>query len=47
MSAKTLVQEGRMNLKPLGDRIVVKVIEELERTKGGIVLPDKIGRAHV
>ncbi len=29
-----------MNLKPLGDRIVVKVIEELERTKGGIVLPD-------
>jgi chaperonin GroES len=29
-----------MNLKPLGDRIVVKVIEELERTRGGIVLPD-------
>ncbi len=29
-----------MNLKPLGDRIVVKVIAELERTKGGIVLPD-------
>ena len=29
-----------MTLKPLGDRIVVRVIEELERTKGGIVLPD-------
>ncbi len=29
-----------MKLKPLGDRIVVKLIEELERTKGGIVLPD-------
>jgi len=29
-----------MNLKPLGDRIVVKVVEELERTKSGIVLPD-------
>ncbi len=29
-----------MRLKPLGDRIVVKIIEELERTKGGIVLPD-------
>ena len=29
-----------MRLKPLGDRIVVKTIEELERTKGGIVLPD-------
>lgn len=29
-----------MKLKPLGDRIVVKLIEELERTRGGIVLPD-------
>jgi len=29
-----------MNLKPLGDRIVVEVVEELERTKSGIVLPD-------
>lgn len=29
-----------MNLKPLGDRIVVKPVEEEERTKGGIVLPD-------
>lgn len=27
-------------LKPLGDRIVVKVIEEEEKTPGGIVLPD-------
>ncbi len=29
-----------MNIKPLGDRIVIKVLEEEERTKGGIVLPD-------
>jgi chaperonin GroES len=29
-----------VNLKPLGDRVVVKIIEELERTRGGIVLPD-------
>ena len=29
-----------MNLKPLGDRIVVKVINHEEKTKGGIVLPD-------
>ncbi|MCS7234681.1 MAG: co-chaperone GroES [Armatimonadota bacterium] len=29
-----------MNLKPLGDRVVVKPLEEEERTKGGIVLPD-------
>lgn len=33
-------RDVRMRLKPLGDRIVVKIIEELERTKGGIVLPD-------
>jgi len=30
-----------MNLKPLGDRIVVKVLtREENKTKGGIVLPD-------
>ena len=29
-----------MTLKPLGDRVVVKVLEEEERTAGGIVLPD-------
>ncbi len=27
-------------LVPLGDRVVVEIIEEEERTKGGIVLPD-------
>lgn len=29
-----------MKLKPLGDRIVVKVLSQEEKTKGGIVLPD-------
>ncbi len=29
-----------MRLKPLGDRVVVRVIEEEERTSSGIVLPD-------
>ena len=29
-----------MKLKPLGDRIVVKVVGEEKKTKGGIVLPD-------
>ncbi len=29
-----------MNIKPLGDRVVVKVLEEQETTKSGIVLPE-------
>ena len=29
-----------MNIKPLGERIVVKVLESEEKTKSGIVLPD-------
>lgn len=29
-----------MNIKPLGDRVVVKALEQEERTKSGIVLPD-------
>ncbi len=30
-----------MNLKPLGDRVVVKVLEAEEKTASGIVLPEK------
>jgi chaperonin GroES len=29
-----------MNLKPLGDRLIVEVLEEEEQTVSGIVLPD-------
>lgn len=29
-----------MNIKPLGDRILIKQLEAEEKTKGGIVLPD-------
>ena len=29
-----------MELKPLGDRIIVKPLDPEEKTKGGIVLPD-------
>lgn len=29
-----------MNIKPLGDRIVLKVLEAEEKTASGIVLPD-------
>ncbi|MFH1778289.1 MAG: co-chaperone GroES [Candidatus Omnitrophota bacterium] len=29
-----------MKMKPLADRVIVKVLEAKEKTKGGIVLPD-------
>ena len=29
-----------MNIRPLQDRIIVKRIEEEEKTKGGIIIPD-------
>ncbi|HHX76923.1 MAG TPA: co-chaperone GroES, partial [Firmicutes bacterium] len=30
-----------MKIKPLGERVVVKVLEAEEKTPSGIVLPDK------
>ncbi|MEJ5376534.1 MAG: co-chaperone GroES [Thermodesulfobacteriota bacterium] len=29
-----------MNVKPLHDRVLIKRIEEEEKTKGGIIIPD-------
>jgi chaperonin GroES len=29
-----------MKVRPLGDRVLVKRIQEEERTKGGIIIPD-------
>ena len=29
-----------MNLKPLGDRVLVEPVEEKESKKGGIIIPD-------
>ncbi|MBU0650372.1 co-chaperone GroES [bacterium] len=29
-----------MSIQPLGDRVLVKVLEAVEKTKGGIILPD-------
>ena len=29
-----------MNLKPLGDKIIIQVLAGKEKTKGGIILPD-------
>jgi chaperonin GroES len=34
------VEGERMNLKPLGDRLIVEALEEEQTTVGGIVLPD-------
>ena len=31
---------AKLNVRPLGDRILVKRVEAEETTKGGIVLPD-------
>ena len=29
-----------MNIKPLGDRVLVKPVEETEQKRGGIIIPD-------
>lgn len=34
-----------MNLKPIGDKIILKKIKPEEKTKGGIVLPDSAKEA--
>jgi chaperonin GroES len=31
---------GSMKIRPLQDRVIVKRIEEEEKTKGGIIIPD-------
>jgi chaperonin GroES len=35
-----MTEVNSMNLKPLGDRLIVKPVEEEETTASGIVLPD-------
>jgi chaperonin GroES len=35
-----MFQEAFMNLQPLGDRLIVEVLDEEELTVSGIVLPD-------
>ena len=29
-----------VNIKPIGDRVLVKHVEEKEQTRGGIIIPD-------
>ena len=33
-----------MELKPLGDRVLIKPISEEEKSKGGILLPDTVSK---
>ena len=33
-----------MNIKPLGDRVVIKFLEEEKETESGIVLPDTVDK---
>ncbi|HEY8449195.1 MAG TPA: co-chaperone GroES [Bacillota bacterium] len=40
-NAAANVKEGvQLNIRPLGDRVVVQPLEAEETTKGGIILPD-------
>ena len=41
ISVQQLKQEGSaMKIRPLGDRILLKRIEEEDKSKGGIIIPD-------
>jgi chaperonin GroES len=31
---------GKLNIRPLGDKVIIKRVEAEEKTAGGIVLPD-------
>ena len=34
------IEGGTMNLKPLGERVLVKLAKKEEKTKGGLYIPD-------
>jgi chaperonin GroES len=36
----SVIRRAAVNLRPLGDRVVVKPVEREEKTKSGIVIPD-------
>jgi chaperonin GroES len=40
LQSVTSTEVTRMKLKPLGDRLIVRAIEEEEKTASGLVLPD-------
>jgi len=44
LSALGRVNQNNMNLKPLGDNIVVKGLSKEETTKSGIILPETVDK---
>ena len=36
-----------MNIRPLGDRVLIEPIEEKEQTVGGIIIPDSAKEKHM
>jgi chaperonin GroES len=40
LGAKPLSETNPMKFRPLGDRVVVRRVEEEAKTKGGIIIPD-------
>lgn len=34
------MSEQKLSIRPLGDRVIVKAVEQAEKTSGGIYLPD-------
>jgi chaperonin GroES len=35
---------NKINIKPLGDRVLVEPIEQVEKTKSGIIIPDTVSK---
>ena len=35
-----MTTETKLNIKPLGDRVIVKALPQEEKTRGGVILPD-------
>jgi chaperonin GroES len=35
-----ILERSHMNFRPLGDRVLVRRVEEEQKTRGGIIIPD-------
>ena len=34
----------KLSIKPLGDRVVIEAVKEMEKTKSGIILPETVDK---